>query len=196
MTKEKFHEGIDDWSNHRYLLWLALEETKTGDVLELGCGGGSTPYLHQYCKDTKRRLYSFDTEQTWIDEFKQYESKTHSFHRIINNWHIAKDICPKPSVILIDHAPGERRIVDVSRFESDSGIIVCHDTQPKPTAANYHYELIWPNFKYKIDLKVDMNPEKYKGQTHHRTWASAISNQYDLTKWKGTETGRLDYRIE
>ena len=196
ITKEEFLKDVNDWSNHRFLLWLALEETQTGPVLELGCGDGSTPFLHEYCKANKRKLYSFDTEQTWIDQFSQYATKDHTFTRIINNWHIAKDICPNPSVILIDHAPGERRIVDISRFEDEAGIMVCHDTQPKPTGADYGYERIWHLFRYRVDLKVDMNPELYRGQKHHRTWASAISKRYDVTKWKGTPTDRPDYRIE
>lgn len=195
MTKESFFEGINDWSNHRVLLWYALEATK-GDVIEMGCGDGSTPFLHAYCEEKKRKLFSFDTDKEWLGKYEEYIRKWHSFTHIVNNWHIVKDICKNPSVILVDHAPGERRIVDLARFEEIEGILVCHDTQPKPTAANYNYELMWPSFKYKVDLKVPPNPEaNRRGVQDNRTWASAVSNFYDVTQWKGLETGNPDYTL-
>ena len=195
MDKERFLNGIhklDDWSNHRILLWLALLETKVGEVLEMGCGDGSTRQLYEFCHEHKRMCFSFDTEQKYIDRFKMEFSPYQQFHRVINNWHIAQDVCPNPSVILIDHAPGERRWVDIKNYSDKiTGIMVIHDTQPKPTAADYAYEKIWHLFKYRVNLEVDMNEEA----GDNRTWASAVSNHYDVTKWTGLETGRPDYRI-
>jgi len=194
MNKTKFWEGINDWNNHLVLLWYALEATQ-GDVVEMGCGMGSTRQMHEYCKDKGRNLFSFETEEKYIEMFADLQSAGppfHVFHRIINNWHTAKDTCPNPSVILIDHAPGERRIVDVARFEDFNGIMVMHDTQPKPTAADYGYERIWHLWKYKIDLRVPVNIDK-RGRQHNRTWASAVSNYYDVTQWKGFETADKDY---
>lgn len=193
MDKNKFLEKLagDDWDNHRILLWLALEETKTGEVLEMGCGDGSTRQLHEYCKDANRMLYSFDTSQEWLDRFSNCISGKHYFERVINNWEIAQQICPKPSVILIDHAPGERRWVDIKNYSDKiEGIMVIHDSQPPPTSADYSYEKIWHLFKYRVNLEVDKHESG-----DNRTWASAVSNHFDVTKWAGMETGRPDYRI-
>ena len=190
MTREKFLNGINDWNNHSFLLWLALEATK-GDVVELGCGDGSTRQLHTYCKDTNRNLHSFDTDKEWLSRFDDCISLTHKFTYIENNWHIAKDICPNPSVILIDHAPGERRIVDVKRFV-DAQILVLHDTQPPPTAADYGWERIWNLFKYKIDLTAPLNTES--NPPHNRTWASAVSNHFDVTQWRGLKLGEYELK--
>ena len=192
MEQSKFTDNANDWNNHIYLLWLALEVTGTGDVIEMGCGDGSTRQLHEYCKDNNRRLHSFDTDPEWMDRFSDCKSDTHTFTRIVNNWHIAQDICPKPSVILIDHAPGERRIVDVKNYSDHiDGIMVLHDTQPPPTAADYGYERIWKYFKYKVDLTCPKNPEA----GDNRTWASAVSNHYDVTKWRGL-TFNPDYTLK
>lgn len=200
MDRNRFlHEihPINDWNNHLYLLWLALEETKyhhpsKNAVMEFGCGDGSTKQLSEYCKIHNRMLYSFDTEQQYIDRFAECVSDTHKFTRIINNWQIAQDICSNPSVMLIDHAPGERRWVDIKNYsDKDFGIMVIHDTQPRPTAADYAYEKIWHLFKYRVNLEVDKNPDN----GDNRTWASAVSNHYDVRKWAGMETGRPDYRI-
>ena len=193
MTKEKFLENVNDWENHRHLLWLALEQTKTGEVVEMGCGDGSTPQLHEYCKDTKRMLWSYDTEPDWIFRFIHMEHKGHKFGRIINNWHTVKEQHPNPSVILVDHAPGGQRITDIKAYADFNGIMVIHDTQPPPTAADYGYERIWKYWKYIVDLQVDINHES--PTKDNRTWASAVSNTFDVRQWAGMETGRNDYRI-
>ncbi len=193
MDRNKFLEGLagDDWDNHRILLWLALEQTKTGAVMEFGCGDGSTRQLSEYCKANNRMLYSFETEQKYIDKFADCASDMHKFTRIINNWHIAQDICPNPSVMLIDHAPGERRIVDMKNYsDKDFGIMVVHDTQPPPTSADYGYELVWPLFKYRVNLEVVKHESG-----HNRTWASAVSNVIDVRTWAGIDTGFPDYKI-
>lgn len=195
MKKEKFLETVTDWNNHLPLLWLALEATE-GPVIEMGCGDGSTRQLHEYCKDAGRMLYSFDTDEDWLNKFRsECESETHKFHRIINNWEIAQQICPHPSVILIDHAPGERRIVDVKNYSDKvNGIIVMHDTQPQPTAADYGYERIWNYFVYRVDLQVSMNYEC--DPPHNKTWASAVSNTHDVSKWSGLPTNNKEYTIK
>ncbi len=194
MTKEEFTAGITDWDNHRVLLWLALENT-TGPVLEMGCGDGSTRQLHEYCASQGRMLYSFDTDQDWLNRFSDCISPTHEFHHVVNHWEIAQKICPSPSVILIDHAPGERRIVDIKNYyDHMDGIMVLHDTQPPPTAADYGYERIWHLFKYRVDLSAGKNPDP--NIPDNRTWASAISNHFDVSQWIGLETGNSDYKIQ
>ena len=192
MTKELFLKDLakDDWDNHRILLWLALEQTKTGDVVELGCGDGSTRQLHEYCRDSKRKLLSFETDPEWIKRFIDLEWREHKFHRIVNDWDRAKTECQNPSVILVDNAPGHSR-ADLIKWYSDfTGIMVVHDSQPPPTAADYRYETIWHYWKYKVDLQVDLNPTG-----DNRTWATAVSNTFDVRQWAGMETGRNDYRI-
>lgn len=194
MTQEYFLAGVTDWGNHRPLLWLALEETQTGDVIEMGCGDESTKQLHDYCKENKRVLFSFDTDQKYIDRFAECASLNHRFHLISNNWDTARDICPNPSVILIDHGPGERRIVDVERFAQAAKILVLHDTQPPPTAADYGWEKIWHLFKYRITL--DAGGNRHDNANHNRTWASAVSNHIDITKWAGLTFKNGEYVLK
>lgn len=189
--KNKFFNEVNDWNNHLPLMWNAMQETR-GDIIECGLGGGSTEQLHSYCEFNRRRLFSFEYDENWLKEFAHLENDTHKIH-LIKDWDKMKDICPNPSVILIDHSPGTRRIVDIERFKDINGILVIHDTQPPPTAADYGYNQIWPLFKYKVDLEVEMNREV--DPPHNRTWASAVSNVYDVTKWRGKETGNPDYKI-
>lgn len=168
MTKEHFLLGVGNWSNHRYLLWDALEKT-SGDVIEMGCGDGSTPFLRQYCKDTGRKLYSYEGNQEWYNRMRQYEDDTYKIILLkgadVNGqiWdHVAASHL-NPSVVLIDHAPGERRKIDVKLFLSKAQIIVMHDTEP---AADHGYQMrqFKPQFKY------------WRDHTSEGAWASIASN--------------------
>ena len=164
-----FLEGVSNWNNHRPLLYLALELTKqegTQDVLELGCGSGSTPYLHCYCENTNRELTSFDNNQEWVDKFLGFLSDTHKF--------TSSDVPVLPesvSVCLVDHAPGEQRYLDVKTLADKASILVIHDSEPEATG--YMMDRIWHLFKYRINVKTS------------GAWATMVSNVYDVTKYDG-----------
>ena len=163
MKKEKFLEGVQNWNNHLWLLYPALEAT-TGDVIELGLGHGSTQQLHDYCED-KRKLYSFDYVAEWVDKFKHLETDTHKlFHA--PNWDDVHKNYPNPDVILIDHSPGERRWIDIELYANTAKIIVIHDSEP--SATGYMLDKIWPLFKYRVDFESP------------GAWATAVSNFVNL----------------
>ncbi|MFK5282246.1 hypothetical protein ACI3PL_22060, partial [Lacticaseibacillus paracasei] len=90
-----------------------------------------------------------ETDLEWLLRFKDLQSDTH-FLNLVDNWEEVSLI--NPSVILIDHSPGERRYKDVIKFANINGILVLHDTQPPPTAADYKYEKTWHLFKHIVTL--------------------------------------------
>lgn len=159
------------------LLKEAIDATK-GDVLELGTGHGSTQLLHDYCK--KRNLFSFDEKPEWLNKFTHLESDRHGL-TLITDWRFVKESWPNAKVIFIDHAPGEDRKQMILDFRYTKGIIVCHDTEP---AADHGYQMRqhFPLFKYVVEVKTN------------GAWATAMSNEIDITKWIGKEYGR--YKIE
>ena len=161
MTKEQFLEGVANWDNHRHLLWEALEKT-TGEVVEMGMGQGSTPFLHWYCADNKRRLFSYENSYEYARLFTNLHDKNHEI-RLIENWDDVFNEHKIPDVVLIDHAPGERRVIDIMKFASFAKIIVAHDTEP---AADHGYQMskAWPLFKYRKDF------------TSPGAWATMVSN--------------------
>lgn len=161
MTKEEFLKDVQNWDNHRYLLWDALEATE-GDVIEMGMGQGSTPFLHQYCTDAKRKLYSYENNREWFEKFTNYESEYHSL-RHVTYWDDVVRAHPTPSVVLIDHAPGERRWEDVRNFAYGAKTIVIHDSEP--AAIGYMLDKIWGMFKYR------------RNHESPGAWASIVSNQ-------------------
>lgn len=169
MTKEQFLFQISNWDNHRPLLWLALQETE-GDVLELGCGQGSTPFLKKYCEKNKRNFFSYDSGLDWANQFGSI------YCRDWNNF----DWSHKYDVAFIDHAPGEHRKLALKLLKNKAKIIVIHDSEPKGhNSSDYQVRELFDQFKYVIDLK-----SKKPG-----AWASMLSNIIDLDKFKNQKIG-------
>lgn len=164
MTKEEFLKNIDDWSNHRLLLWDALEVTKNLGlpVLELGCGNGSTPYLQQYCKDNKLVLRSYDFNKEWAEKFGA---------KHVTNWDEDVNWNSRYAVVLVDESPGEHRKESLRLLSKHAMVIVCHDSEPPLwNASDYQVRPLLERF---IFLK-DIIPEEGKA------WATAVSNFLDL----------------
>lgn len=127
MTKEQFLQDLNGTSNHRILLWEALQLTD-GPVVEFGSGYGSTPYLDAYCHDNKRPFSTYDNNKEWAAKMDSV---------LTEDWD--KVFIPLDTgVLLIDHAPGERRKKDIVRFKNTAKIIVCHDTE---LAADHGYQM-------------------------------------------------------
>ena len=166
MTKQEFTANIDDWSNHRLLLWEALEATKhlKLPVLELGCGDGSTPYLQQYCKDNNLELFSYDSNYDWARKFGAVYMK---------DWNLLA-WRKRYSVALVDEAPGEHRRVSLVNLAQTTEIVVIHDSEPEGwNASDYQVRPFFSLYKNMIDLQGS------QGQA----WASALSNFHELN-WK------------
>lgn len=138
-------ETNNPYGTHLPLLLKVVAATK-GDVLELGIGSSSTPSLHKICAEQNRRLDSYDSDISFIDQFsKQYRSPKHSFYWI-SDWSMASIERPW-SVVLIDHRPAIRRRVDVMRLADHAEYIVIHDTEPSIDRF-YRFSSVFPRFKY------------------------------------------------
>lgn len=156
MEKTGFLADITNMSNHRILLWEALKLT-TGRVVEFGSGYGSTPYLKEYCYCNSRLFLSYDSNQEWC-------GKTGS--TFIGDWD--KLQINECDVLFLDHAPGERRKIDLLKYNNIAKIIVIHDSEPTG-GGDYRVREHFNEFKYKVELKTN------------GAWATMLSNFVDLT---------------
>lgn len=163
MTKEEFATITSNYDSHRPLLWEALEATK-GLVIELGCGYGSTPFLWAYCQAKGRVLLSYENNREWFDKMRSEFPHI----QLVKDW---DKVRLASEVLFIDHAPGERRKVDIARAVDSANIIIAHDTEP---AADHGYQMRGEleKYAYMIDYKTD------------GAWATAVSNSIDVTKFK------------
>jgi hypothetical protein len=172
----KGFETVTSWDNYKPLLLKALEATK-GDIVEMGCGESSTPLLKEYGQTNNRTVHSYDSSE-------EYAKKYNTNHII--NWSELYGKHKEASVILVDHSKGEDRGERLSQWKDFKGIAVCHDTEPSPCGGNYGWK--FNEWKYVVHVKSPMN-----GDTNG-TWATAVSQEYDLTQWVGFELG--GYKIE
>jgi hypothetical protein len=151
------------FGTHIHPLIVATLNT-TGSIIEFGTGDWSTPILHEICKYQERHLISYDSSKEWYTNFTDMESAKHSFV-LVDDW---KDIMVHTcGVVLIDHAPAERRAIDIIRFKEHAQIIVVHDTDKM---YYYNYLEVFKQFTYVYTY------ERYKKST------TLLSNFIDVSK--------------
>lgn len=169
-------QNVTNQCNHRLLLWLALEMTKegAGKVVEFGSGHGSTPFLREYCEDAGRKFESYDNHPQWAAQ---------TGAQLIEVWDNVD--ASKAAVLFIDHAPGERRKIDIAKYKDLAVIIVAHDTEP---AADHGYMMRqhFDHFKYVAEIK---GAKEMQG-----AWATVMSNFLDVRAMIGEEYGPYKVR--
>jgi hypothetical protein len=146
---------------------IKIMERTDGDVLELGMGVFSTPYLHYKCLLDNRKLVSYENFKEWMHFFIRYgyENENHEIN-FVENYKEA-DIDKEWDLVLIDQTPDSSRIEEVKRLSLKAKYIVIHDSNENMDNV-YHYSEIYPMFKYK---KVWSNDSNH---------ATVLSNYFDL----------------
>lgn len=146
---------------------IAIMERTNGDVLELGTGIFSTPYLHYKCILSGRRLVSYENFKSWYDFLIKYgyQSTLHEI-KFVEDYKDAK-LDGIWDLALIDQTPDSSRIETVKRLANLASYIVIHDSNDDMNEI-YHYSEIYPMFKYKKVWDKDSNH------------ATILSNFYDL----------------
>jgi hypothetical protein len=132
---------IDPFSTHQPVLEHTVKNT-TGAVLEIGCGYSSTEFLHNLCEG--RTLVTLETDTEWYKLFEHLKSPNHiilnassydAFDSLVrySDW----------SVVFIDHAPGERRNIEIKKVTGIQFVVI-HDTHDPA----YEYEKTLPLYKF------------------------------------------------
>lgn len=167
----------NDYSSHRPMLWMALNNIK-GLVLEFGCGYGSTPLLDEYCSPGSGHVFqSYETDERWAERFDNV--------LVIDDyrampWLEESDDCD-PAILFIDCAPGEIRKDLIDCWGNFPKILIVHDTEP---GAEYVYQMseALGKFKYRCDLTIEGMPQ-----------TTAVSNVYDFKDWKGVYNDKFHF---
>jgi len=159
------------YGTHLPCLIKAMEKT-SGDVLELGTGVFSTPYLHYMCLLNNRKLVSYENYKEWYDFLMKYnyQNDNHEIHFIEK--YADAPIEKEWDVVLIDQTPDSSRAEEIIRLADLAKYIVIHDSNGRYNNI-YHYDTIYPLFKYRTIWDRDGNH------------ASVLSNFVDLEDfWK------------
>ena len=159
------------YGTHLPCLIKAFSKT-TGDILELGTGIFSTPYLHYACMLANRKLVSYENYENWFKFLMKYnyENENHELH-FVEQYKDAPIERPW-DIVLIDQTPDSSRTEEIRRLKDLAKYIVIHDSNPSNDRVT-HYSEIYPLFKYRNDWNGDNNS------------ATVLSNLVDLEDfWK------------
>ncbi len=130
--------------NHTHLpLLISAVLQSQGPVLEMGCGNASTPNLHALLAGSGRMLYSADSHPDWVTRFRPMANDWHRFI-LCPDWNGFQYPAEKFGVVLIDHAPSDRRLYDVLQLKDRADFIVIHDVE----AEGYKYGEAAQHFRY------------------------------------------------
>lgn len=140
----------------------------TGPILELGIGTNSTPILHAFA-NCGRTVMSVDHDAGWFSKFEclYRDNSLHQFRFVHSYDEIQPNLMRSQwGVALVDHAPMERRVVELERLQGNAQLIVVHDTEDP----RYQYEPVLKQFNYRRDCK------------RFRPWVSVVSDT-DSLEW-------------
>lgn len=145
--------GNPSGGSHLPVLKKVLDQN-TKPVLELGAGWYSTPFLYWDCLDKGISFTSYETDKEWVEALDGMSTW-------IDNYRDAP-IDQEWGVVFIDHAPAERRVVDVLRLKDKADYIVLHDTESRKL--------------YLLDQLDGQFPFQYTYKKH-RPYTTVLSNK-------------------
>ena len=138
--------SFSPYGTHIPALAAAVAMARSGPVLELGAGEFSTAMLHAMCAATNRRLVTIDHDPNWVARFAAYRSENHRVETM--SWDDIPD--ERWAVVFIDHAPAERRRIDIEKLRDRCELMVVHDTEDH----RYGYtEELFAAFAHRVDYK-------------------------------------------
>lgn len=148
-----------NYATHLGPLIACINKTK-GDILELGMGLFSTPYLHYVSTVTKRYLLSLENDPGWFRQFN-HSNFMHFFYSnglhqlvLVENYENSDLIDNKWDVVLVDQTPDLSRKETVKKLANLSKYIIIHDSNSEYEKV-YHYSEIYSLFRYQRVWDLD-----------------------------------------
>jgi len=141
-------------------------------VLELGVGLSSTHLLHWLCFENKRLIHSYENDPIWYHDFRYCRCAYHRV-RYVKDWDKISIEDINWGVVLVDHAPKERRNIEAIRVANNADFVILHDTE---LSHERYYKYRDPNigafarYKYRYEYKL-IKPE-----------TTILSNTIDVSK--------------
>jgi hypothetical protein len=165
-----FLDVRNNWESHKPFLYISLFlSNPKSRVIEFGSGLGSTEALRGWCSRALRPFTSYDSDRLWAE-------KTGA--QWIEDWEtVPVRDC---GLLFLDHAPGERRQLDLVKWAGSAELIVCHDTEIGGAGA---YGWDFSGFKYQLHLN----------RTGGGAGASLLSNTIEVNCFSGLQLGKFKF---
>lgn len=122
----------DPYSTHVPYLIKLLENIKgtKNPILELGCGFGSTPILHDFSEKNNVGLLTLENDINWMTQIKSKfnESHLHKYFQVYD-WNESLDKVSQQeySLIFVDQSPWEARKLSIDKLRNKCEFILLHD---------------------------------------------------------------------
>ena len=161
---------------HQPFLIEVLKNT-TGNVLECGCGDGSTLTIKGQIKDTSRKLVSLESNLEWLNKYTHLAGANHKLYHVDatfedtdevgSKWvdFIQKNNLNDYEVVFLDSSPWLSRKHCFDYFKDKAKIIMIHDFDYFPT--------------HNI-IGTVTNEEKYDGKTKITCDLTGVVKNYKL----------------
>ena len=135
------------WSSHLPVLIKVLQISE-GPVLELGAGLYSTPVMHWMCLGSERRLVTYENEAGTFEMIRRLGNDLHEI-KFVEDWNKIPIEAEHWGVVFVDHAPAERRKIEIAKLSRIADYIVVHDTEAENDTQYEFIKNSFPLFKYK-----------------------------------------------
>jgi len=160
------------FGTHLPLLMKAMS-VSNGNVLELGMGLSSTPYLHWMCFDQDRKLVSFENDKAFYEMLRPYNDTKFHKVRYIDDWEKLDIHHQRWSVVLIDTNPKSSRREFATKLKDTADFVILHDTEESHEKFYRYRDPVVGCFK---DYKFIYTYKKTSPNT------SILSNVFDVTR--------------
>ncbi len=130
----KYRHEEDAYYTHQPVLMKALK-ISTGDVLELGCGDGSTELIHRFCEVHDRKIVTAESDSAWLSKYKdKFSSEKHSFI-LTDKWgEFSKKMSERRwGLVFIDQGNWQGRAESFLALRDCADYLILHD-------CDYFYE--------------------------------------------------------
>ena len=74
------------YKDHPYFthqpFFIEVLKNTSGDILECGCGDGSTVMIRDHIENTNRKLVSLESDLKWMNKYTYLEDENHRFYHV------------------------------------------------------------------------------------------------------------------
>jgi hypothetical protein len=140
---------MDTYKNHPYYthqpFFIEILKKTNGNILECGCGDGSTLMIKEQIKNTNRKLVSLESNLDWLNKYTHLADSSHELYYINasnddtietgNKWvnFIEEKELNNFEIVFLDSSPWLSRKCCFDYFLNKSKIIIFHDFDYFPT---------------------------------------------------------------
>lgn len=156
------------YATHQPFFIEILKQTN-GNILECGCGDGSTIMIKNQIKNTNRKLVSLESNMEWLHKYIHLADNNHKLHYINasnndtietgNKWveFIKNNQLNDFEIVFLDSSPWLSRIACLNYFLDKAKIIIIHDFDYYPTFNIYGKVVSKESYGHKQKIECDLS---------------------------------------